>query len=149
MKKENNLIINYDLLTIEAMQNLVKKVLNDVSINGLPQKHHFYITYLTNYKDVVIPKSLKEKYPKEMTIVIENSFWDLVVYQENFTLKLSFDGLKSKLIIPFKSIVAFSDPYANFHLKFPKINYNENKIKDNKTDIIENIINIEDFKKDK
>ena len=84
-----------------------------------------------------------------MTIVIENSFWDLLVQENNFSLKLSFDGIKKILIIPFNSLIAFSDPYANFHLKFPKLDYNETeKLNSKSTDKI-NIVNIKDFKKDK
>ena len=150
MQNDNNKpIINYDSLTIQAMRNLVKNVLDEVSRNGLPNKHHFYITFITNYENVEIPKDIKSNYPDEMTIVIENSFWDLLIQENNFSLKLSFDGIKKILIIPFNSLTAFSDPYANFHLKFPKIDYNETeKLNSKSTDKI-NIVNIKDFKKDK
>ena len=125
MQNDNNKpIINYDSLTIQAMRNLVKNVLDDVSRNGLPNKHHFYITFITNYENVEIPKDIKINYPDEMTIVIENSFWDLLIQENNFSLKLSFDGIKKILIIPFNSLTAFSDSYANFHLKFPELYYN-------------------------
>ena len=150
MKNINNeLSIDYDSLTIGAMRDLVKKVLNDVSKNGLPNKHHFYITFITSYKNVDIPVNLKNKYPDEMTIVIENSFWDLIIKEDYFSLELLFDGIKNKLIVPFNSLTSFSDPYANFHLKFPKVNYNDKKIKENKTIDNKNIVNINDFKKDK
>ena len=150
MQNDNNKpIINYDSLTIQAMRNLVKNVLDEVSRNGLPNKHHFYITFITNYENVEIPKDIKINYPDEMTIVIENSFWDLLIQENNFSLKLSFDGIKKILIIPFNSLTAFSDPYANFHLKFPKVDYNETeKLNSKSTDKI-NIVNIKDFKKDK
>ena len=150
MQNDNNKpSIDYDSLTIQAMRNLVKNVLDDVSRNGLPNKHHFYITFITNYENVEIPKDIKINYPDEMTIVIENSFWALLIQENNFTLKLSFDGIKKILIIPFNSLTAFSDPYANFHLKFPKLDYNETeKLNRKSTDKI-NIVNIKDFKKDK
>ena len=150
MQNDNNKpIINYDSLTIQAMRNLVKNVLDEVSRNGLPNKHHFYITFITNYENVEIPKDIKINYPDEMTIVIENSFWDLLIQENNFSLKLSFDGIKKILIIPFNSLTAFSDPYANFHLKFPKLDYNETKKLNSKSTDKINIVNIKDFKKDK
>ena len=149
MQNKNLLSIDYDSLTITAMRDLVKKVISEVSENGLPEKHHFYITFITNFKNVTIPDILKNKYPDVMTIVIENSFWDLKINNEYFSLKLSFDGIKYDLVIPFNSLTAFSDPYANFHLKFPKLDYNETKIKENKITEKKNIINIKDFKKDK
>ena len=141
--------IDYDSLTIGAMRDLVKKVLNDVSKSGLPGKHHFYITFITNFKYVDIPAKLRKKYPDEMTIVIEKSFWDLIIKEDFFSLKLSFDGIKNELIVPFNSLTSFSDPFANFHLKFPKLNYNDKKVKENKTIDKKKIVNIKDFKKDK
>ncbi len=141
--------IDYDSLTIGAMRDLVKKVLNDVSKSGLPGKHHFYITFITNFKNVDIPLNLRNKYPDEMTIVIEKSFWDLIIKEDFFSLKLSFDGIKNELIVPFNSLTSFSDPFANFHLKFPKLNYNDKKVKENKTIDKKKIVNIKDFKKDK
>ena len=149
MQNKNLLSIDYDSLTITAMRDLVKKVLSKVSENGLPENHHFYITFITKFKNVTIPDILKDKYPDEMTIVIENSFWDLKINNENLSIKLSFDGIKCGLIIPLNSLTAFSDPYANFHLKFPKLDYNEKKIKENETINKMKIVNIKDFKKDK
>ena len=149
MQNKNILSIDYDSLTITAMRDLVKKVLSQVSENGLPDKHHFYITFVTHFKGVTMPDIIKNKYPDEMTIVIENSFWDLIIDKEYFSIKLSFDGIKNELIVPFNSLTAFSDPYANFHLKFPKLDYNEKKIKENETINKMNIVNIKDFKKDK
>ena len=71
------------------------------------------------------------------------------INNEHFSIKLSFDGIKYELIIPLNSLTAFSDPYANFHLKFPKLDYNEKKIKENETINKMKIVNIKDFKKDK
>ena len=122
---KNNLLINYNLLTINAMRNMVINVLKDVANNGLPENHHFYITFDTNYKNIKIPNILKKKYPNEMTIVIENSFWEFLVKDNYFSIVLSFDNIKTTLVVPFESLILFSDPYANFHLKFPKLEYNK------------------------
>ena len=146
--KNNKFLIDYNLHTIDAMRDVVKKVLKNITNNTLPGNHHFYITFDTNFKSVEIPNSLKKKHPEEMTIVIENSFWDLIIKDSFFSITLSFSNIKSKLIIPYNSLLVFSDPYANFHLKFPKLEYNKEII----TSIDkskENIINIKDFKKDK
>ena len=146
--QKKNLLIDYNAHTIDAMRNLVKEVLKNITNSTLPGNHHFYITFDTNFKNVEIPNSLKQKHPEEMTIVIENSFWDFIIKDSFFTITLSFNNIKSKLIIPYNSLLVLSDPYANFHLKFPKLEYNKKiitKIEKNK----ENIINIKDFKKDK
>jgi hypothetical protein len=146
--KNKNILIHYDLLTISALRNVVKEVLKNVSDNKLPENHQFYITFDTKFENVKLPSILKEKYPNEMTIVIEHSFWELNVQDNFFSIILTFNDIKSKLTIPYKSLLVFSDPYANFHLKFPKLEYNKNTI--NKTDKNkENIINFKDFKKGK
>ena len=148
-KKDNeNLEINYSQLTIEAMKSLIHKVLNIVSERGLPDKHHFYISFNTKAKNVIIPKELTNKYPEEMTIVIENTFWDLKVNDKDFSLILSFDNVKKKLIITFDSILSFSDPHANFMLNFQnQINKNPSLEKTTKKKS-SNVINIKNFKKD-
>ena len=146
--EKKKILIDYNAHTINAMRNVVKEVLKNITNNTLPGNHHFYITFDTNFKSVEIPNSLKKKHPEEMTIVIENSFWDLIIKDSFFSITLSFNNIKSKLIIPYNSLLVFSDPYANFHLKFPKLEYNKEiitRIDKNK----ENIINIKDFKKDK
>ena len=146
--KKTNFLIDYNLHTINAMRNVVKSVLDNIIDNTLPENHHFYITFNTNFKSVNIPINLKKKYPDEMTIVIENSFWELIVKDTFFSITLSFNNIKNNLIIPYGSLLVFSDPYANFHLKFPKLEYNEEIIgKDKKNQ--DNIVNITDFKKDR
>ena len=145
---KKKILIDYNAYTINAMRNVVKEVLKSIQNNTLPENHHFYITFDTNFKSVEIPNSLKKKHPEKMTIVIENSFWDFIIKDSFFSITLSFNNIKSKLTIPYNSLLVFSDPYANFHLKFPKLEYNKEiitRIDKNK----ENIINIKDFKKDK
>jgi uncharacterized protein len=146
--KKKIFLIDYNQHTINAMRNLVKSVLNNINDNTLPENHHFYITFDTNFKSVDIPVNLKKKYPDEMTIVIENSFWELIVKDTFFSITLSFNNIKNNLIIPYDSLLAFSDPYANFHLKFPKLEYNKEIISKDKK-IQDNIVNIIDFKKDR
>ena len=146
--KKTNFLIDYNLHTINAMRNVVKSVLDNIIDNTLPENHHFYITFDTNFKSVDIPVNLKKKYPDEMTIVIENSFWELIVKETFFSITLSFNNIKNNLIIPYGSLLVFSDPYANFHLKFPKLEYNKEIISKDKK-IQDNIVNIIDFKKDK
>ena len=145
---KKKILIDYNAHTIDAMRIVVKEVLKNITNNTLPGNHHFYITFDTNFKSVEIPNSLKKKHPEEMTVVIENSFWDLIIKDSFFSITLSFNNIKSKLTIPYNSLLVFSDPYASFHLKFPKLEYNKEiitRIDKNK----ENIINIKDFKKDK
>ena len=152
MNKDNRnnkkLEINYNELTCKAMKNVIYEIIKSVSKDGLPSKHHFYISFKTNTNGVKIPKDLKARYPEEMTIVIENYFWDLKVNKEKFSIILSFNKLKNKLEITFDSIISFADPYANFVFKFPKIKEEKILFDKTKNKKSSKIININDFKKD-
>lgn len=111
-------IIDYSALINESMYYIVKRVLRKVSEHGLCDNHHFYITYKTNFKGVVISEQLKRQYPEEITIVIQYSFKDLQVFDEYFEVSLSFGAKYTKLTIPFRAITSFADPSEMFELEF-------------------------------
>lgn len=110
--------IDYAKLIDEAMLSLVKKCLVKVKEHGLFGNHHFYITFLTEFPEVQIPADLKEKYPQEMTIVLQHQFWDLDITDKFFTISLSFNNVRKKLIIPLEAIISFADPSVKFGLQF-------------------------------
>lgn len=113
-------LIPYDEIVQEALRAVVGRVLGSVVESGgtLPGTHHFYITFKTTAPGVDIPKALHERFPDEMTIVLQNKFWDLAVTDEGFTVGLSFNQVPSKLDIPFSAITAFVDPAVDFGLQF-------------------------------
>ncbi len=112
-------LIPYDEIVQEALRAVVGRVLRQVEMTGaLPGAHHFYITFKTGAPGVEIPKHLSERFPDEMTIVIQNRFWDLRVTDEGFEVGLSFNQAPAKLIIPFSAITGFVDPAVNFALQF-------------------------------
>lgn len=113
-------LIPYDEIVQEALRAVVGRVLGQVQESGavLPGSHHFYITFKTGAVGVDIPMSLRERFPDEMTIVLQNKFWDLNVTDSGFTVGLSFNQVPSKLSIPFSAITAFVDPAVDFGLQF-------------------------------
>ena len=113
-------LIPYDEIVQEALRAVVGRVLGEVQHGGgeLPGNHHFYITFKTQAPDVNIPQHLIDRYPDEMTIVIQNRFWDLRVSPTGFEVGLSFNQVGSKLSIPFAAITAFHDPAVDFALHF-------------------------------
>ncbi len=112
-------LIPYDEIVQEALRAVVGRVLGEVEANGgLPGDHHFYITLKTQSVGVDIPKHLTERFPDEMTIVIQNRFWDLKVKPDGFEVGLSFNQVPAKLIIPFAAVTGFVDPAVNFALQF-------------------------------
>jgi len=113
-------LIPYDEIVQEALRAVVGRVLGAVERGGgtLPGNHHFYITFKTGAPGVNIPQHLKERFPDEMTIVLQNKFWDLAVTDHGFQVGLSFNQIPAKLQIPFAAITAFVDPAVDFGLQF-------------------------------
>lgn len=110
--------IRYDILAQDALRGVIRKVIAEVSKTGLPGNHHFFITFMTNAPGVRISKRLKERYPEQMTIVIQYQYWDLKVTDSGFEVGLSFADVPEKLEIPFSAIRGFYDPSVNFELEF-------------------------------
>jgi uncharacterized protein len=111
-------LIPYDEIVQDALRAVVGRVLGQVEKEGLPGNHHFYITFKTHAQGVDIPRHLTERYPDEMTIVIQNRYWDLKVNASGFEVGLSFNQVGSKLVIPFAAITQFHDPAVDFALQF-------------------------------
>jgi hypothetical protein len=116
-------LIPYDEIVQEALRAVVGRVLGEVEATGgtLPGNHHFYITFKTGAPGVAIPDHLRERFPDEMTIVLQNKFWDLAVSDTAFTVGLSFNQIPAKLDIPFSAITAFVDPAVDFGLQFQSV----------------------------
>lgn len=110
--------IDYDALAQEAMRGVVRAVLTRVQKSGLPGNHHFYIAFDTRHPGVVLSKRLKAKYAEEMTIVLQHRFWELIVTDARFEVKLTFDGIPERLVIPFAAIKVFFDPSVPYGLQF-------------------------------
>lgn len=118
MSIEEDSFLDYAQLIDDAMHYVVRKVLIEVNDRGLPGEHHFFITFKTDAPGVMISDELKEKYPEEMTIVIQHQFYDLEVTDEYFSVVLSFDHVKQNLTVPFSALVSFVDPSVKFGLQF-------------------------------
>ncbi len=112
-------LIPYDEIVQEALRAVVGRVLGEVErAGGLPGEHHFYITFKTGAAGVDIPGHLTARFPDEMTIVIQNRYWDLKVHDDGFEVGLSFNQMASRLVVPFAAITGFVDPAVNFALQF-------------------------------
>ena len=111
--------LNYDRLMEEALRSVVRRALSIAGERGLPGQHHFYITFRTDLAGVDIPDSLRRRYPKEMTIVLQHQFWGLEIGSDKFEVTLSFDSKHERLVIPFAAVTAFVDPSVQFGLQFP------------------------------
>ena len=110
--------LEYPKLVEQAMRGVVRSALSVAAQHGLPGLHHFYITFRTRDPGVVIADRLLAQYPDEMTIVLENQFWDLRVEDDRFSITLSFNKAPENLTIPFDAVTAFVDPSVKFGLQF-------------------------------
>lgn len=149
MKK---IFIDYGDRINTAILGVVKDILKDLSDSKISSNHCFYISFKTKDKNVKISDNLKKEYPNEMTIVLQNQFWNLVVKKNSFSVTLSFNKKKESLEIPYKSVTKFYDPFVKFSIqldskeerkKFTKTIGKNKQIKDK----AEKIITLDDFRK--
>ena len=108
----------YDLMVEDALRGVVRHSLERAAQEGLPGNHHFYITFKTAAQRVDIPTYLKERYPDEMTIVLQYQFWNLQIDEDHFEVTLSFNDIRERLVIPFMAMTGFADPSVQFGLQF-------------------------------
>ena len=110
--------IDYGNLMHRAMRGLIQSVLTEVADHGLPGAHHFFITFDTTHPDVQIADWLKERYPTEMTVVIQHWYENLSVTDEGFSITLNFGNNPEPMVIPFDALRTFVDPSVEFGLRF-------------------------------
>lgn len=114
-------LLRYDKMVEQALRDVVRTALEGVAKNGLPGEHHFYISFTTAHPEVDIPDYLRKQYPEEMTIVLQYQFFNLTITPDEFSVVLSFNNVREKLLIPFQAITTFADPSVNFALQFQSI----------------------------
>lgn len=110
--------IDYGKLMHRAMRSLIQDVLTGVQITGLPGAHHFFITFDTTHPEARLADWLRERYPEEMTVVMQNWFDDLQVNDDGFSVTLNFGDSPENLYVPYEAIRTFVDPSVEFGLRF-------------------------------
>jgi len=110
--------IDYQRLVEDALRDVVRRVLADVAEQGLPGDHHFYIGFRTGHPGVVMPRSLRDLYPEEMSLILQHQYWGLEVNDDGFAVELSFSGRRQRLEVPFAALTLFADPAAELALRF-------------------------------
>ena len=142
-------MLEYQKILDKNMLGVFKDILINIRDNGLSNNNHLYITFLTNHKKVILPNWIKEKYPREMTIIIQYEYYDLEINKNDFSITLSFNDIKTNIIIAYDSILSFADPSANFGLILKKDKIQKKIKKDDKKNSLskDNVINFSNYKK--
>jgi hypothetical protein len=117
MSAGNTTRFDYEQMVQAALRGVVRSVLEDVSKHGLLGNHHFYIAFRTDYPGVHVPDHLRERYPEEITIVIQHQYWNLRVMDDHFEVQLSFNKRPENLVVPFGALSGFMDPSVQFGLQ--------------------------------
>ena len=110
--------IDYGTLMHRAMRGLIQEVLMDVAATGLPGAHHFFITFDTTHPEAELADWLRERYPSEMTVVMQHWFDALEVGDTGFGVTLNFGEAPERLYVPYEAIRTFVDPSVEFGLRF-------------------------------
>ncbi len=111
-------LLEYPKMMEKAVRGVLRETLSITAEHGLHGLHHFYITFLTGAPGVSISDQLRAQHPDEMTIVLENQFWDLEVSEQSFAVSLSFNRAQERLVVPLQAVTAFVDPSVKFGLQF-------------------------------
>lgn len=111
-------VLDYPRMVHEALRDVARQVLARVAEEGLPGAHHFVLSFKTADPGVRVPRFLLDLHPEEMTVVLENQFWDLAVDREAFSVTLAFGGRRERILVPFSALTAFVDPSVPFGLRF-------------------------------
>ncbi len=147
----DKIFIDYGTRINKAILDVIKEILKDLSKSKISSNHCFYITFKTKSNGVVFPNYLKKDYPNEMTVVLQDQFWDLKIRKNDFSVSLLFNKKKENIIIPFHSIIKFYDPFVKFSIqldlkeekKLVKKIIKKEKKKNNK----QKIVSLADFRK--
>jgi uncharacterized protein len=115
-------LMRYDLLAQNALKGVVRDALRIAETTGLPGEHHFYIAFNTRHPGVQLSEKILQRYPREMTIVLQHQYWNLRVLDDRFEVELSFDNVPEHLVIPFDAVKGFLDPAVQFGLQFETAN---------------------------
>jgi hypothetical protein len=110
--------LDYGSMMHRAMRGLIKEVLEQVADSGLPGEHHFFITFDTGHPDVQLAQWLHDRYPEDMTVVVQHWFDDLRVLEDGFHITLNFGDEPEPMYIPYDAIITFVDPSVEFGLRF-------------------------------
>lgn len=111
-------LLDYNQMVENALRGAVREAIKRAAEFGLPGNHHFYITFRTDQPGVELPDYLHERYPEEMTIVLQHQYWGLEPGEDAFQVTLSFNKVPERLVIAYNAITAFADPSVQFGLQF-------------------------------
>jgi hypothetical protein len=111
-------LLDYNQMVENALRGAVREAIKRASEFGLPGNHHFYITFRTDQPGVELPDYLHDRYPEEMTIVLQHQYWGLEPGEDAFQVTLSFNKVPERLVIAYNAITAFADPSVQFGLQF-------------------------------
>ena len=160
MDKKNQSYLDYDEIVENALRSVVRESLEIISKNGLKNNHYFYISFSSKHNSAIVPKELLKSDEEEIKIILQHQFWDLNIYEDKFSVTLSFSGKKKKIVVPFNAIFSFSDPSVGFGLQFKNNIETNKKSEDTETKFIANdkkaltkveadILSLDDFRSKK
>ena len=108
---------DYPALLRQSLLGVVRGLIERVAQDGFPGDHHFLLTFGTSEPGVVMSARLKNRFPEEITIVLQHQFWNLGTNDDGFQVTLRFGGTPEPLTVPWAALRAFADPSVGFGVR--------------------------------
>lgn len=113
--------LDYHRMVQHALRGVMREALEVAAEEGLPGDHHFYVSFRSQAPGVVVPSFLRDRYPEEVTVVIQHQYWELDIDDDGFGVTLAFDASRQRVAVPWEAVTAFIDPVAEFALRFQTV----------------------------
>lgn len=110
--------LDYPRWITDALRLVARRALEHVEEHGLPAEHHFLVSFKSRGEGVRLPAFLRDQYPEEVTVVLQNQFWDLASDDDGFSVTLAFGGARHRVFVPWPALTAFADPASQLALRF-------------------------------
>ena len=108
--------MQYTIWVEEGKHSVVRKALQTMIKKSKPVPQ-LYLTFDPRISGVQMASSLKAQYIEEMTILLNDQFWNLKVKDDMFSVELMFDDQQHLIVVPFRALLTFIDPNVKFALQ--------------------------------
>lgn len=98
---------------------LVKEAFTQMASEGIDPKSSIIIDFSTFTEGVSLSDIMRQRYPKKMTVLLDDTIQDLTVTETGFSATLEFLTHVENIHVPYESFLGFEDKGADIFIPFP------------------------------